>query len=57
MPGHIQLAEGAAAGESGEEDDGLLRLVLARDRTGTARWPAPAVGLCFAGVGYDGIQP
>ncbi len=35
----------------------LLRLVLSRNRDATGRHPAPAVGLCFIGVGYDEVAP
>ena len=36
-----------------EGGEALLRLVHTKDRTATARMPAPALGLCFAGVGYE----
>lgn len=36
-----------------EDADALLCLVLTQDRISTARLPAPALGLCFAGVGYE----
>lgn len=39
------------------DDQSLVRLILASDRARTARLAAPALGLCFVGVGYDGMPP
>jgi hypothetical protein len=55
-------ALGGEEGEEEEEDDEeragrLLRTVMFGSREATARAPAPALGLCFAGVGYDGAEP
>lgn len=38
-------------------EDALLQLVMTGDRALTARFAAPALGLCFAGVGYDDVAP
>ena len=44
VPGAARVAGGGA--------DVLVQLAQERDRCATAL-PAPALGLCFAGVGYD----
>ena len=38
-----------------DSHDDLLQLLLSQDRARTGRMAAPAVGLCFAGVGYDHV--
>ena len=38
-------------------EDALLQLVMTGNRALTARFAAPALGLCFAGVGYDDVAP
>lgn len=38
-----------------DDNQSLMRLVLASDRARTATFAAPSLGLCFVGVGYDGI--
>jgi hypothetical protein len=48
------LAAAARAPAGGA--DALVELAAAHDRMGTAL-PAPAVGLCFAGVGYGDLPP